>query len=82
MQTERPTRLSHAILATALVVVIGAAIWQAPEANWNLALFGILLGFSIFSDVTSIEMESRLKISATSLPWFSRWSSSAEPRRR
>ena len=43
------------------------AVWQAPQANWNLALFGILLGFSAFSDVMSIETESRLKISGNFL---------------
>ena len=36
-------------------VVVGAAVWQAPNADWDLALFGILLGFSVFSDLTSIE---------------------------
>jgi putative nucleotidyltransferase with HDIG domain len=67
MQTERPTRLSHVLLAIALVAAIAAAIWQAPNANWDMGLFAILLGFSIFSDVTAIEMESRLKISGSFL---------------
>ncbi len=67
MQTERPTRLSNVLLAIALAVAIAAAIWQAPNANWNMSLFAILLGFSIFSDVTAIEMESRLKISGSFL---------------
>ncbi len=38
-----------------------------PNADWDIGLFAILLGFSIFSDVTSIEMESRLKISGSFL---------------
>ena len=67
MQNERPTRLNEALLGTALVAVVAAAIWQAPAANWDLALFGILLGFSVFSDVMSIETESRLKISGNFL---------------
>ena len=67
MQTERPTPLSHAILATALVAAVAAAIWQAPDANWDLALFGILLGFSVLSDVMSIETESRIKVSGNFL---------------
>ena len=46
---------------------IAAAIWQAPSANWDLALLGILLGFSIFSDVMSIETESRIKVSGNFL---------------
>jgi putative nucleotidyltransferase with HDIG domain len=67
METERPTRLSTTLMATALVAVVAAAAWQAPNANWDLALLGILLGFSAFSDVMSIETESRLKISGNFL---------------
>ena len=48
-------------------LVVAAAVWQAPNANWDLALFGILLAFSIFSDVMSIETESHLKISGNFL---------------
>ncbi|HKB50296.1 MAG TPA: HD-GYP domain-containing protein [Solirubrobacterales bacterium] len=59
--------MNHALLVTGLVGAIAVAVWQAPNANWNLALFGILLGFSIFSDVMSIETESRLKISGNFL---------------
>jgi putative nucleotidyltransferase with HDIG domain len=51
----------------ALAGAVGVAIWRAPAANWDLALFGILLGFSTFSDITSIETESKLKISGNFL---------------
>ena len=67
MQNERPTRLSNILLASALALVIAAAVWQAPNADWNLALFGILLAFSAFSDIMSIETESHLKISGNFL---------------
>jgi putative nucleotidyltransferase with HDIG domain len=67
MENERPTRLNHALLAAGLATAVGLAIWRAPYGNWDFALFGILLGFSIFSDVTSIETESRLKISGSFL---------------
>jgi putative nucleotidyltransferase with HDIG domain len=67
MENQRPTRLSHALLASVVVADVGVAIWRAPFANWDLALFGILLGFSILSDVMSIETESRLKISGNFL---------------
>ena len=67
MQTERPTRLSTAVLAIALAGVIAAAVWEAPKANWDWQLFATLLAFSAFSDVMSIETESRLKISANFL---------------
>lgn len=67
MENERPTRLNHVLLATALVVAAIAAVLRIPDASWDFALFGILLGFSIFSDVTSIETESRLKVSGSFL---------------
>lgn len=67
MKTERPSRLSNALLLVALAAVVGLAVWRAPAAHWDLALFGILLGFSTFSDVTSIETETRLKISGNFL---------------
>jgi putative nucleotidyltransferase with HDIG domain len=67
MENERPTRLSHALIVLALAAAIAVAIWRAPAANWDLALFGILLGFSTFSDITSIETESKLKISGNFL---------------
>ena len=35
--------------------------------DWDSALFGILLGFSVFSDLTAIETNSRLKISGSFL---------------
>ena len=67
MDHERPTPLSTAIVAVGVAVVAAAAVWQAPNANWDLALFGILLAFSIFSEIMSVETESKLKISG-SLP--------------
>ncbi|HMJ73785.1 MAG TPA: HD-GYP domain-containing protein [Solirubrobacterales bacterium] len=67
MENQRPTRLSTALMAIAVVIVVAAAVWQAPNANWNWALFAILLGFSAFSDIMSIETESRLKISGSFL---------------
>jgi putative nucleotidyltransferase with HDIG domain len=67
MENTRPTRLSTVLVAIGVVAVVAAAVWQAPNADWNLALFGILLGFSAFSDVMSIETESHLKISGNFL---------------
>ncbi len=67
MEKQRPTPLSNALLALGLLAIVVVAVWRAPLADWNLALFGILLGFSIFSDVMSIETESRLKISGNFL---------------
>jgi putative nucleotidyltransferase with HDIG domain len=67
MDNQRPTRLNQALLATALVTVIGVTAWQAGDANWNLPLLVSLLGFAIFSDLTAIETDSRLKISGSFL---------------
>jgi len=67
MKTQRSTRLSNAFLLLALAGVSAVAVQQAPVADWNMALFGILLGFSAFSDVTSIETDSSLKISGSFL---------------
>ncbi len=67
MENERPTRLSTIFLAIGVAVVVAAAVWQAPDGNWNWALFGTLLGFSAFSDLMSIETESRLKVSGSFL---------------
>jgi putative nucleotidyltransferase with HDIG domain len=64
---ERPSKSIIALLAVALVVVVAAAVLEAPKANWDWALFGTLLGLSAFSDIMSIETESRLKISANFL---------------
>jgi len=67
MPQERPTKMYTVMLAAALVAVVATAVWEAPKANWDWALFGTLLGFSAFSDLMSIETESRLKISANFL---------------
>jgi putative nucleotidyltransferase with HDIG domain len=67
MEDKRPSRLSNVLVAIALAATVVAAIWQAPNADWNLALFAILLGFSAFSDIMSIETESHLKISGNFL---------------
>jgi putative nucleotidyltransferase with HDIG domain len=67
MENQRPTPLSKLLLLLALVVAGAAAIWRVPSADWNLPLFAILLGFSVFSDVTAIETESKLKISGSFL---------------
>jgi putative nucleotidyltransferase with HDIG domain len=63
----RPTPLSTAIVGAGVAVAAAAAVWQASSANWDLALFGTLLAFAIFSEIMSVETESDLKISGTYL---------------
>jgi putative nucleotidyltransferase with HDIG domain len=67
MKKTRPTTANHVLLLTALAGVVAVGIARAPTANWDPALFGILLGFSIFSDLTAIETSSKLKTSGSFL---------------
>jgi putative nucleotidyltransferase with HDIG domain len=72
MQKTRPTTASNILLLIGLAVVTAAALAAAPNADWNLGLLGVLLVFSIFSDLTAIETKSgirkrRLKISGSFL---------------
>jgi putative nucleotidyltransferase with HDIG domain len=50
-----------------LFVVLAAAVVAAPSANWDLALFAILLGFCIFSDLTATRVDDKIKISGSFL---------------
>ena len=38
-----------------------------PSANWDLALFAVLLAFSVFSYLTAVDTESKVKVSGTFL---------------
>lgn len=67
MQKTRPTPLIIGLELALLAGVAVAASLRAGSADWDLALFGILLGFSIFSDLTAIEAESHLKVSGSFL---------------
>jgi putative nucleotidyltransferase with HDIG domain len=67
MEKTRPTTANHALMSLALLAAVGLAVVRAPTADWDIALFGILLGFSVFSDLTAIETQSKLKISGSFL---------------
>jgi putative nucleotidyltransferase with HDIG domain len=67
MGKERPTPLILGVQAAALLAAVGASIWQAPQANWDLDLFAVLLAFSLFSDLTAVSTPSRLKVSGSFL---------------
>jgi putative nucleotidyltransferase with HDIG domain len=67
MANERPTRFVMAGQVAGLVLVGIAAIVAAPSANWDLALFAVLLGFCIFSDLTATRVDDRMKISGSFL---------------
>ncbi|HEX4670587.1 MAG TPA: HD-GYP domain-containing protein [Solirubrobacterales bacterium] len=63
--TERERRTGPVVAAMCVIAAI--AIWQAPEGDWNLALFGILLAFSVFSDLTAVAVESGVSVSGSFL---------------
>ncbi len=63
----RPTRLAIAVMCGLLALALGAAVYFAPEGNWDLPLFAILLVFSVFSYVTAVTTESNVKISGAFL---------------
>ncbi len=55
-------------MGTALFGLFVVAVLLAPMGNWDLALFGVLLAFSIFSDFTAApHLESSLVVSGSFL---------------
>jgi putative nucleotidyltransferase with HDIG domain len=50
-----------------LAGVAAAAVWWAPECDWDLGLLAVLLVFSVFSDLTAVRAESKLLISGSFL---------------
>jgi putative nucleotidyltransferase with HDIG domain len=67
MEKTRPTTANHVLMSLAMLAAVAIAVLRAPTADWDIALFGILLGFSVFSDLTAIETQSKLKISGSFL---------------
>ncbi len=59
-------RLNSPVIV-ALCVALAVAGWRAPEGNWDLVLLGVLMAFSIFSDLTAVRVESALDISGSFL---------------
>ena len=64
---QRPTAFVLATQALALVVAVAVAIWESGDGNWDPLLFGVLLAFSLFSDLTAVPTSSRVKISGSFL---------------
>jgi putative nucleotidyltransferase with HDIG domain len=67
MPTERPTPLIIAVQFALLGVIVALSFFDIASADWDLALIAILLGFSVFSDLTAIETSSKLKTSGSFL---------------
>jgi putative nucleotidyltransferase with HDIG domain len=68
MDNGRPTKLVIAIQVVGLVAACVVGVLTAGTGNWDMALFGILLAFSIFSGLTSISTSQKLKLSGSFLP--------------
>jgi putative nucleotidyltransferase with HDIG domain len=67
MAQTRPTRTAIAVMAGALLLTLGVGIWDAPRCDWDVGFFAVLLAFSVFSDLTAVSTESKLKISGSFL---------------
>jgi putative nucleotidyltransferase with HDIG domain len=67
MPTERSLPLIIAGHVALLCAVATAAFLAAPSADWDPALFGILLALSAFSDLMAIETEIALKVTGSFL---------------
>ncbi|MBS1878183.1 MAG: HD domain-containing protein [Actinobacteria bacterium] len=69
MESNRPsTSRTNAVQIVGLIVAVAVAVITADTANWDMALFGILLAFSVFSDLTAITTTSKVKLSGSFLP--------------
>ncbi|HVO53775.1 MAG TPA: HD-GYP domain-containing protein [Solirubrobacterales bacterium] len=68
MESSRPTKLVIAAHVAGLVLAVVVGVLTADTANWDLSLFGILLAFSVFSDLTAISTTSKLRLSGSFLP--------------
>jgi putative nucleotidyltransferase with HDIG domain len=67
MRRSRPSNCVFGLQMTALIAVAAVAAWQAPNGNWDLALFGMLLAFTSISEFTSVELKARPRISGSFL---------------
>jgi putative nucleotidyltransferase with HDIG domain len=65
MADQRPTRLAIASMMAALAAVVVVGVLLAPQGDWNLGFFAVLLAFSIFSDLTAVRAQSKLLISGS-----------------
>src|SRR5260221_6733442 len=67
MADKRQTGPAIAGMVAALAATAAAGVWRAPECNWDLGLFSVLLAFSVFSDLTAVSTESKVKVSGSFL---------------
>jgi len=54
-------------MTAGLAVAVAVAVWRLPLASWDPVLFAVLLAFCVFSDLTAVEAQARVKISGSFL---------------
>jgi len=67
MSRDRPTTIVIAAMFAGLGAAAAVCVWQAPHANWDPLLLSVLLAFSVFSDLTAVQAQARVKISGSFL---------------
>ena len=67
MPKTRPSRTVVAVMIAALFATVVAGVLLADTANWDLGLLVVLLSFCLFSDLTAVTVQSRMKISGSFL---------------
>jgi putative nucleotidyltransferase with HDIG domain len=64
---ERPTPLIIVVQVVLLCAVAVVAVLVAPSADWDPALFGLLLAFAVASDLIGVDTSSRIRVSGSFL---------------
>src|SRR3954453_21095774 len=67
MADKRPTRFAIGVMIAGLLATAALGLWDASESHWDLPLFPVLLSFSVFSYLTAVSTESKVKVSGTFL---------------
>ncbi len=65
---DRPIRGVVLTEAAGLAAAVGVGVWLAPDANWDLPLFAVLLAAAVIGDLTARDTAAaRIKISSSFL---------------
>src|SRR4051794_35558817 len=67
MRKDRPTNLVIGLELMGLLAAAAAAVWQAPNGNWDIPLMAVLFAVTTISDLTAFPMPSRIKVSAATV---------------
>lgn len=67
MPDDRPSSIAIAGMAAGLLATAAASVYWAGQASWNIGLIVVLLAFCVFSDLTAVQAQSRMKISGSFL---------------